>query len=232
MASTLSAVSARARCRPFPAHRGGPPALGCGGRRAHGPWLERWASPLRFCGHAPGWRCAPVQHLVKFPDPGEVRMLTMLSSDQDLLTRFAASADEAAFTALVERHAALVLSACRRVLDDHHDAEDASQAVFLILAKKAGSIAAQPTLAPWLYRVAIDTARTARTSRQARTAREQREREVQSMSRSARPTDSAGDLDDALSQLPERERSAIVLFHLEGRPLVEVAQLVQRPTGT
>ncbi len=153
----------------------------------------------------------------------------MTDDDQDLLRRFRGGGHLVAFATRVARHAPLVLSACRRVLGDAHDAEDASQAVFLILARKAARIDATKTHAPWLHRVAIDVARDVRRSR---LSRERRHLEAAAMMRY--PVDDAFTeaLDAALCTLPERERSAIVLFHLEGRPLAEVAQLLNRPVGT
>ena len=71
-------------------------------------------------------------------------------SDAHLLGLFVDSGDESAFEALVRRHGALVLGVCRRALRDHHDAEDAFQATFLVLARKAGSIARREALANWL----------------------------------------------------------------------------------
>jgi RNA polymerase sigma factor (sigma-70 family) len=153
----------------------------------------------------------------------------MNPSDQDLLRRFSATGDQEAFSTLVGRYAPLVLGACRRVLEDAHDAEDASQAVFLILAQKAASIDASKTVAPWLHRVAIDMARTVR---KARIARERHQREAAAMKRSSNPCEFTEELDQALVALPERERMAIVLFHLEGHSLNEVAQLVAKPAGT
>lgn len=79
-------------------------------------------------------------------------------SDAQLLERFAAGHDEAAFTALMERHGPQVLAVCRRVLHDAHAAEDACQATFLVLARKAGSIRHKPALGSWLYRVAYHLA--------------------------------------------------------------------------
>src|SRR5437870_13878368 len=80
-------------------------------------------------------------------------------SDAELLRRFVRQRDEAAFTALVQRHGGLVFGVCRRVLSQPQDAEDAFQATFLILAKKAGSLARPEQLANWLYGVALRTAR-------------------------------------------------------------------------
>src|SRR6266404_1223885 len=83
-------------------------------------------------------------------------------SDAHLLERFATRHSEAAFAVLVERHGPLVQSVCRRVLHDAHDAEDAFQAAFLVLARKAHTIRTRQSLASWLYKVAYRIALRAR----------------------------------------------------------------------
>src|SRR5262245_2025680 len=80
-------------------------------------------------------------------------------TDREFLDRFIANRDEGAFAALVERHGPMVLEVCRRVLKDLHEAEDACQATFLVLARKAGSLRRPELLANWLHGVAYRTAR-------------------------------------------------------------------------
>src|SRR5881227_386383 len=75
-------------------------------------------------------------------------------SDRDLLERFVEARDEAAFTVLIERHGPMVLGVCRRALPHFHDAEDACQATFLVLARKAGSLRKKTALSSWLHGVA------------------------------------------------------------------------------
>src|SRR5262245_20070071 len=75
-------------------------------------------------------------------------------ADAELIARFAATKDESAFELLVWRHAPLIQAVCRAVLRDHHAAEDAAQATFLVLAKKAATFANRGSVVGWLYRVA------------------------------------------------------------------------------
>ena len=99
--------------------------------------------------------------------------LTALSEGQ-LLERFLARGDEAAFEALLRRHGPMVLGVCRRLLADPHDVEDAFQATFLVLVKKARSIRDRDLLGTWLYRVAHRVAVRARIDARRRRAREVR----------------------------------------------------------
>ena len=82
--------------------------------------------------------------------------------DGDLLHRFAQHGDDEAFAALVERYGPIVLGVCRRVLNDTHEAEDAFQATFLVLVRKAASLTGRPVLGDWLHGVARRTALSAR----------------------------------------------------------------------
>src|SRR5882724_5781795 len=95
-----------------------------------------------------------------------------LLTDPELLRRFSSEGDEAAFHSLVHRHGAMVLDVCRNVLRNEADAEDVFQATFLILAKKAGSIRNQGSVASWLYGVAYRTALKAQADSARRQKRE------------------------------------------------------------
>jgi RNA polymerase sigma factor (sigma-70 family) len=141
--------------------------------------------------------------------------------DAELLERFVAGRDEgseAAFAALVERHGVMVLGVCRRVLGSRDEAEDAFQATFLVLARKASAIARREQLASWLHGVARRAALDARARATRQKAREKR---LGAM-RHVEPPDQTlmselrAVLDEELAQLPERHRAAILLCELEG----------------
>src|SRR5438128_6196625 len=93
-------------------------------------------------------------------------------TDRQLLEDYLSRQDEAALAALVQRHAPMVWGVCRRVLRNHHDAEDAFQATFLVLVRKAAAIASRELLANWLYGVAHQTALKARATLAKRKGRE------------------------------------------------------------
>ncbi len=154
-------------------------------------------------------------------------------TDGQLLERFLARREEEAFTALVRRHGAMVLGVCRRVLRDRHDAEDAFQATFLVLARKAASVHPRQAVGAWLYGVAYRTAKKAGVMSARRRVREQQFRK--SISPSTQ-TDSRDDilplLDEELSRLPAKYQSAIVLCDLEGISRKDVAARLQCPEGT
>jgi RNA polymerase sigma factor (sigma-70 family) len=155
-------------------------------------------------------------------------------TDGQLLEDFVAARDAAAFEALVRRHGPMVLGVCRRVLGDAHDAEDAFQATFLVLARKASSVWPRQMVGNWLYGVAHTTAVRARA---AKARRRQRERQVPNMPEpKAVPRDAWDDLqpllDEELARLPDKYRLAVVLCDLEGRTRREVAAQFRIPEGT
>lgn len=146
-------------------------------------------------------------------------------NDGYLLATFVVTGSESAFAALVERHGAMVHGVCLRILGDHHEAEDVTQAVFLTLARKASTLRRDVSAGGWLHTVAW---RLAFNARQSRISRQQRE-EV-AMLRVDDPVvtavDPAGlqlELDVAIGRLPDRYRRPLVLFHLEGHSLQQTA---------
>jgi RNA polymerase sigma factor (sigma-70 family) len=155
-------------------------------------------------------------------------------TDAQLLRRFVEQREEAAFAALLQRHGPMVLGVCRRVLRHQQDAEDAFQATFLVLARRAGAIRSRPQLAGWLYGVAY---RTARHARRLACKRRARERQVANMPEPAVVMADAWNdlqpvLDEELARLPDRYRAALVLCDLEGKTRPEVARELGCPEGT
>jgi RNA polymerase sigma factor (sigma-70 family) len=154
-------------------------------------------------------------------------------TDAQLLARFVATRDEAAFASLVRRHGPMVLGVCRRVLGHFHDAEDAFQATFLVLARKAASVLRRDSVSCYLHGVAYHTALRAGT---AIARRRKRERQVDNMPHPEVAPPEAQDwlplLDRELNRLPEKYRSAIVLCDLEGRTRREAARLLNIAEGT
>jgi RNA polymerase sigma factor (sigma-70 family) len=155
------------------------------------------------------------------------------AAEGDLLARFVAARDEDAFESLVRLHGPMVLGVCRRMLSNHHDAEDAFQAAFLVLARKAASLGRPEQLANWLYGVACRSALEVKAAR-----RRLRERQVAVLPEPA-VADEAGDwvdlqpvLDQELSRLPDKYRSAVVLCDLEGRTRGDAARRLGVAEGT
>jgi RNA polymerase sigma factor (sigma-70 family) len=138
--------------------------------------------------------------------------------DAELLARFVAARDEAAFAELARRHGRLVFGVCRRVTGSHHLAEDAFQAVFLVLATRAAAIRPPAAVAAWLHGVAYRTARRARTMAE---RRRRRESTVDALPDTAPPVapdppEAVAVLDEEIARLPERYRVPVVLCELEG----------------
>jgi RNA polymerase sigma factor (sigma-70 family) len=157
------------------------------------------------------------------------------ATDPELLTRFAASGDEDAFAALVERYGPLVLGVCRRVLGDHHAAEDAFQGTFLVLARKSGAIAQPEQLAGWLHGVACRTALKVKASAARRRGHERR---AEPMTPPAAPEleiawqELRRVLDEELCRLPEPDRSLLIHCYLEGQTHDEAAAHLDIPRGS
>jgi RNA polymerase sigma factor (sigma-70 family) len=154
--------------------------------------------------------------------------------DGQLLECYITGADEAAFAALVRRHGPMVWGVCRRLLASHHDAEDAFQATFLVLARKAAAVMPRELVANWLYGVACNVAHKARALA---VRRRTRERQVNAMPEpsvveSAVWRDLGPLLDHELSRLPDKYRVPVVLCDLEGKSYKEAARQVGCADGT
>jgi RNA polymerase sigma factor (sigma-70 family) len=177
---------------------------------------------------------ATVQHLRKlvgFQSADEV-------GDARLLQRFVADSDAGAFQTLVHRHSNLVYGVCRRVLGQDQDAEDAFQATFLILARKAASISKGESLASWLHGVAFRTALSARKSVMRRRKYEEKSGAPNAPRMPESPVTAAALrelqtlLDEEVQSLPERYRAPFILCCWEGRSRAEAAQELGWKEGT
>jgi RNA polymerase sigma factor (sigma-70 family) len=153
-------------------------------------------------------------------------------SDAELLRRFVRRRDEAAFELLVWRHGPMVLGVCRRVLRDTHAAEDAFQATFLVLVRKAGGIARGVAVGPWLYRVAFRVALRARAAVAKRPAQALPGELPAPATAGLTECDWQPILDEEIDRLPERYRRPVVLCHLQGHTLAEAARQLGCPRGT
>jgi RNA polymerase sigma factor (sigma-70 family) len=165
-------------------------------------------------------------------------------SDGQLLERFIQRRDESAFALLMQRHGPLVHSVCRRLLNDPNDVDDAFQAVFVVLVRRAGAVDQNRSLASWLYGVAYRTALKARS----RTVRlRSRERQAETMPQLAAEeideiaADPSGRLalqemrvvlDDELNRLPEKYRAPLLLCYLEGKTNEQAAEDLGCPIGS
>jgi RNA polymerase sigma factor (sigma-70 family) len=155
-------------------------------------------------------------------------------SDRELVERFIAEHDDLAFTVLVERHGPMVLGVCRRALANFHDAEDACQATFLVLARKAASLRKRTSLSSWLHGVAC---RVAASLKRDHARRRRRDRAAAAPA----PRDPAAEvtwremqsiLDEELQRLPERYRVPLILCYLECLTRDEAAQQLGVSPGT
>lgn len=169
-----------------------------------------------------------IRHLVGHSDGA--------ASDRQLLRRYAEAGDSDAFAMLVERHGPLALGVCQRVLGNSHDAEDAFQAVFVVLARKAGTSGWQESIGSWLYEVAYRVALRARGRAMRRAEHERRAADMRPSGAmaTAEPAwaDLRGVLDDELRRLPAKFRAPLLLCYLEGKSNEEAAQQLGWPAGT
>ncbi len=157
-------------------------------------------------------------------------------TDARLLECFLATHDEIAFAALVRRHGPMVMGVCRRVLRSPQDAEDAFQATFLVLVRKAASVSPPGMVGNWLYGVAYQTALKARAMAERRGARE---RQVMGSPEPAAPDNDDAPwrelrplIDQELSRLPDKYRAPLVLCDVEGRSYKGAAEQLGWPEGT
>ena len=154
-------------------------------------------------------------------------------ADGQLLESFVKRRDTAALEVLVQRHAPMVWGVCRRILANHHDAEDAFQATFLVLVRKAATVVPREMVASWLYGVARQNVLKARATT---ALRQRRERQVTTMPEAGLAHDTKNDLqpvlDEELHRLPDMYRVAIILCDLEGKTRKEAARQLGCPEGT
>ena len=202
--------------------RSGPPATLLGGHITAIGGL-RVANRL----HGNVWRAA--QTLFNEGVVGDV-------TDEQLLERFVTAhreVGELAFEALVDRHGPMVLRICRAVLPDEHDAEDAFQATFLVLARQAASIRSRSSVASWLHGVARRVACCARSAASRRLEHERNAAVLaQQFVDEPRSDDLAQVLHEEIDQLPERFRAPIVLCYMQGLTEGQTARRLGRPVGT
>jgi len=158
--------------------------------------------------------------------------------DAALLERFARQRDDAAFELLMWRHAAMVLRVCQDVLHDAFEAEDAFQAAFLVLARKAGSISKRESVSGWLYRVALRIALKARRKKALRNAREQggmdhlAEQVSSAATEAELPFEWRPVLHEEIARLPAKYQTPMVLCYLEGRTHEQAALELGWAKGT
>jgi RNA polymerase sigma factor (sigma-70 family) len=183
-----------------------------------------------------------MKHSKQVPAYRHYRLLFEVGScsaltDGELLARFVtgkSDSAELAFAALVERHAAKVLRICRSVVRNEHDAEDAFQATFLVLATKATKLRARESLGPWLFAVARRVAAGARARALGRIAREQRaaRNRAEGLTRAEIGDDNSSILYEEIDSLPERYRLPLLLCDMESQTHQEAARRLGWPVGT
>lgn len=153
-------------------------------------------------------------------------------TDGQLLDCFLVKREAAALELLVQRHAGMVWGVCRRMLANRHDAEDAFQATFLVLVRKASSVKPRELVGNWLYGVACRTSLKARSTLSKRSKREKVVAEDPVCRTSAEDSELEALLDQELNQLSERFRAPLLLCDLQGKTRKQAAQLLNCPEGT
>ncbi|HVL12070.1 MAG TPA: sigma-70 family RNA polymerase sigma factor [Gemmata sp.] len=154
-------------------------------------------------------------------------------TDGQLLGAFLASRDADSFAELVARFGPMVFAVCRKLTGNHHDAEDAFQAAFVVLARRAATVSPREAVGNWLYGVAVRVAREARAVSARRRAREVPTSPLPDVARADREPDDLGRvLHEELAELPEKLRTLLVLCDLRGEAQVEVADRLGLPAGT
>jgi RNA polymerase sigma factor (sigma-70 family) len=154
-------------------------------------------------------------------------------TDGELLDRFVVGDDPCAFESMVMRHGPMVLRACRDILGNAHDAEDAFQAVFLVLARNARTIRGRESLGRWLYGVAYRISVRAKVQARRRTYHEIQGAKMAAVDpRDDLPSEYPALLHHELNRLPEKLRGPLVLCYLEGQSYEQAAQLLRCPLGT
>jgi HlyD family secretion protein len=189
------------------------------------------SSRRRITHVARGRNGAAIKQLRTLFHLGTTRELT----DGQLLERFATGGGETAelaFAALIERHGPMVLRVCRGILADTHDSQDAFQATFLVLVKKARGLWVRDSLGPWLHQVAYRTALCARLAAAHRRRHEQGAAILRTELQVERHDDLESVLHEEIERLPERFRSPLILCDLEGRSHEQVARHLGWPVGT
>jgi RNA polymerase sigma factor (sigma-70 family) len=164
----------------------------------------------------------------------ELRRAALLSdgaglTDGQLLECYLTHREEAAFEALVRRHGPMVLGVCRRVLHNEQDAEDAFQATFVVLLRKAISILPRDRVGNWLYGVAY---RTSLKAKAMRTKRRQKELHAHRPERDKTWQELQPLLDREVNRLPDKYREPVILCHLQGKTRHEAARVLGWPEGT
>jgi RNA polymerase sigma factor (sigma-70 family) len=176
----------------------------------------------------------PMASLFLSPEPLTPAWYGDKASDALLLDRFVEQWDQAAFRDLVGRHGPMVLGVCRRILRDPHAAEDAFQATFLLLVRKAGSVRKRESVGPWLYGVAQRVALEARGAASRRAAPAPLDVEVPGVDDhdGLERDELHAALHEELGRLPEKYRAPLVLCYIEGLPHEVVARQLGWPLGT